>query len=699
MQVAATSEIRHVQVFARGALVTRRVTAPDLPDDGDVTVLVGGITALADPGSFRAQLPDETSATRAVVMLRSAMVVPPAGALVGTTVEAVRSLQARRARLSLEREQVQRGIERLRAAVLDPGFRPRGAPDGDRAVTARMAETLAAEGALDDVSRSLAERLVDLDDALLANERDLVRARLDDAQSRSAARQGEGHPSRELRVQLTGRGALPWIDVTYAVPAARWWPVYTLRITDRGSRALWWLEALVAQCAGEDWSRVALSLSTADLLFDARLPELASLRLGRAQPAPHRGYRAPPEGLDRLFAGYDKSLAPPAEPPSPRQAPKDAEPAALLDDALELEAEVNLDEGTMTMTRAGRVQSMDLRARAAPAPARLAAMPQSVPMPAARKSMGLLSGLAEAAASVGDALAPSSGGGGPSRDEPEALPLEPADAWMDFDALSLGPYDRRDIRGRLRRDEDAARAEQVTAARTRLDGLSLPTGLQDPRGSRGMFDHRYDAEARADIPSDGQLHRVSLGTGESAPTLRWRTVPRESPEVFREAELRNPFDAPLLAGPVDVYVDGSLLAVASIERIDRGGVMRVGMGTEERLRVARNVRMREETAGVFGGDSVLHHHVTIELSSTLATPALVEVIDRVPVSDDKSVKVEGVSSRPDAEPYDQTERGASVRGGMRWRPVVPAGGKLSIDLEYRVVIPSKNEIVGGNRRD
>ena len=86
-------------------------------------------------------------------------------------------------------------------------------------------------------------------------------------------------------------------------------------------------------------------------------------------------------------------------------------------------------------------------------------------------------------------------------------------------------------------------------------------------------------------------------------------------------------EAPLLAGPVDVYVDGSLLTVASVERIDRGGTMHVGMGVEQRIRVGRNVRAREETAGILGGDAVVHHDVSIELASSLGQSALVEIDD------------------------------------------------------------------------
>src|SRR5262249_42581452 len=138
-----------------------------------------------------------------------------------------------------------------------------------------------------------------------------------------------------------GSGPLSELLLTYVVPATRFWPLYTLRIVegrDAARRATWMIEALVAQRTGEDWREVRLSLSTADLLLDARLPELPSLRLGRAQPPARRGYRSPPAGLDELFAGYERAFrnasSSPAEP-MPRKDDYGLDRDLVLDDVLE----------------------------------------------------------------------------------------------------------------------------------------------------------------------------------------------------------------------------------------------------------------------------------------------------------------------------------------------------------------------------
>ncbi len=698
MAITCSSTLTHVHVFARGARVTRRVTPADAPADGEVTLSLDGLPPLAAPGSFRVRLPAE-AAGRALVLVRSTLVVPASGSAIGPSLEAVLAIERRLRGVDRRASLVHRRREAVVDARLAPEHRTRRTPDDPRSVVLRTREALATHTMLADLAADLDARL----DALQRERHELTlalqRARVEAAQARSADRVGDAHPTRRVLITVRGEGPLPHVELTYAVGAARWWPVYTLRIRDNARAATWVTEALVAQRSGEDWRDARLELSTADMLFDARIPTLPSLRFGRAQPEAKRGFRDPPAGVDAMFAGYDRAFG---AAPTPSAAWSPAAPpwqggAEDDDDAERGEASMAYDEALASIpAQRAQAPQESFGAGGAPpgAPATLsrsrAFPPQAMRMGAAApKSAGLLASVL--------------GGGGAMMDDarsapPPEEPIEPSDAWLDYDGLTLGDAAAAHHRGRLGRDRgDTWRHQQAEAARAMESVAALP-GTVDPMRSRGMFDHRYAAEGLVEVPSDGLTHRVPLGSGDATPTVRWRAVACERAEVFREVELRNPFDAPLLSGPVDVYVDGSLLVVASIDRIDRGGTLRVGMGLDERLRLARNVRAKEDTAGLLGGDTVIDHTVSIELSSALGSPALVEVIDRLPVTDEKSVEVTPKGARPEPERFTQAERGAAVRGGLRWEVIVPAGGRSTVEFSYRLTIPSKNEIVGGNRR-
>jgi uncharacterized protein (TIGR02231 family) len=254
-------------------------------------------------------------------------------------------------------------------------------------------------------------------------------------------------------------------------------------------------------------------------------------------------------------------------------------------------------------------------------------------------------------------------------------------------------------RGRLSREDAAPARIAAESARGAIEALSAPPYARDPLASRGRYDHRYDARGLVDVPSSTRTHRVAVALGEASAKPRFRTVPREAPEVYREAEITNPFDAPLLAGPVEVFVDGTLLTTTQLTHVDRGGTLYLGLGVEDRVRVARNARVNEGSAGLLGGSTAIDHVVTVDITSALGHPVVLDVIDRVPVTDDKDVEVTVLHARPAYQVYDQVERGEPVRGGVRWTVEVPAGGRAQVEFGYRVVLPSKSEVVGGNRRE
>jgi len=675
-----------VVVHARGALVSRRVDVPALPE-GDVELLIPDVTVLADGGSVRATV----GGGRSVTGVRTALHVPETPVAPGESVELVRALTGRIERLAAEKERLSTHRTRLDGLDVHPRLRYAArAPRRGADIASRTADALASAALIAEIVERLDARLLEIDDAVRDLERQLEAARLADAQAKSRARMGQGHPTRRITVQLAGSGRVEALELAYVVPAARWWPSYTLRMADDGRRATWTIEALVAQLTGEDWTGVALSLSTADLIHDARLPELASRRLGRAQPPPKRSYRPAPSGLEQMFAGYDRAFGAASrglkvEAPAPARMTLRPEEADEPLDAMAAEEELTNPGDTRAAALGGAAVAKAPRAFALPAPGMApAGVLTPVPPPAAQAARRM--------ALRADAATPAKGAPVP----PQAMQaIEPGDAWLDFDTLTMaGVSEAR--RGRL--VHTAVANGRGREAENRIESLT-PERMHDPLVTRGQFDHRHDAPGRADVPSDGQTHRVTLAIAEAAPSLRWRCVPREAPEVYKEAALGNPFAAPLLAGPVEVYVEGTLLASTAIERVDRGGRVTVGMGVEERIRVARNARVDESAGGLMRGATIVETTVTVDLVSSLGMPARVEIADRIPVTDDKGLEItlDTAGARPD--PYTQAERGAPLRRGLLWTVDLAAGGKAQVVYRYVMTFPSKSELVGGNRRE
>ena len=120
---------------------------------------------------------------------------------------------------------------------------------------------------------------------------------------------------------------------------------------------------------------------------------------------------------------------------------------------------------------------------------------------------------------------------------------------------------------------------------------------------------------------------------------------------------------------------------------------------EQAIKVARNARYEEETTGIVKGRLGLRHDVRVELSNTTGHPATIEVRERLPITSDDEDDIEIIVSEvaPRWEPWEPDER--KLRGGHRWVVTVPAGGRQELHYVYVIRIPTRHELVGGNRRE
>ena len=721
---ALDSQIRDVTVYRRGAVITREVPCPEggWPD----RVVVDRLPLALEDGSVRVRFCDFARGGPEATDVRVDLWVPP----LGEPVEPPSEAEVRRCEESIER--LQGDLERLdemqgHLEGLELKLPPRLERQPPQAVSARAwagaLGWLGTQATLRDARRSeVAAELLDAEEQL---------ARLRRQADRAQAERGVDEKAlcKQIKVSLrsTGDARPSAMEVEYRVPGACWRPSYVLRVDPAGGEASLAVRAVVCQRSGEPWERVRLALSTADLQRSVSLPELASIRIGRRQPAePALAWREPPSGADSLFEDLDEAMGrrpgrprptpSPSPPPAPRRSRRGgrmAKKKALRERAempAEMEAEEAYEEEAM----------MDELMAAADEPAPAPPAPQ-VEFQAARKSASLIAGLADAA--VG-AASSAFGGGGPTpglaeharndRAAAEAARLTVRQDLFDYASLRLGAWDSGDVRrGKLTHrslrdtlgDLSLHQARQVErrlrdALRAALDLKPFPVQSRDVAETSGAYDYVYRADGPVDVPADGAVHNVPLTVCDAPVELTLVVVPRESDQAVRVATLRNPLHAPLLEGQADIYLGGEFLITSRVVTVPAGADLDVGLGVEEALKVARNTHYEEVTEGLLGGSLSLEHTVELDVASRLAREVQVEVRERLPVrdEDEDDIKIKVGPVEPAWEDWEQTPD-QKLRGGKRWRFALAPGAEKKLQYEYAVVIDSKNELIGGNRRE
>ncbi|MFT5683472.1 MAG: hypothetical protein ACI8RZ_004404 [Myxococcota bacterium] len=269
------------------------------------------------------------------------------------------------------------------------------------------------------------------------------------------------------------------------------------------------------------------------------------------------------------------------------------------------------------------------------------------------------------------------------------LPVDIASAYRSFIEARGGDLSRYEA---FSRALTALRREQA-----RIWQLGLPSGCFDVR--QASFHHRYPAGPAVDLPGDGRFHQISILESEADCALLLRCVPRQDPQAFRYARLNNPLSRPLLPGPMQVYLDGAYTVTGQLTEVGASGELRLNLGIEEQVRVARNAEFHQSERGMITSTSTLEHRVHTEIRSRLSGPVEVEVFERLP----QAPGVDGVElSLDEASPRPQTGKdpdGHDVDGALCWKLSLPAGGGADIRYRYTISISAKKELVGGNRRE
>ncbi|MGE9010105.1 mucoidy inhibitor MuiA family protein [Leptospira interrogans] len=301
--VSASSAVDAVTVYPDGASITR-VISLDLPA-GDHSAVLKDFPLTLDPSSLRVEGEAGAKLTIGAIDAKPPRAAPPVN---------LPELDKRIEALKDQRADLQGAINsaaaRRKFAERFADASPAGI--GDKGEARPIAEWRAAFAAV-------AEEVATADSAIRDAER--KQRELDREIARLEADRAQKPPSKlEVRIELAAAAATKaTLRVTYAVRNARWTPLYDARL-DTGARdrkpALELVRrAEITQNTGEDWSNVALAVSTVRTARGGKAPDLNSLIV--QYPPPQRAAASISGGMD---AAKPLARAAPAAAPMTQEA-------------------------------------------------------------------------------------------------------------------------------------------------------------------------------------------------------------------------------------------------------------------------------------------------------------------------------------------------------------------------------------------
>ncbi|HEX7922739.1 MAG TPA: mucoidy inhibitor MuiA family protein [Bradyrhizobium sp.] len=354
----AASQVDAVTVYPDGASVTRVITL-DLPA-GDNTLVAKDFPMGLDPSSLRVEGEAGGRLTIGAIDARPPRPVEPANLPeIDKRIEALRDqredLQGIIASAEARRKFAEHFAEASPVGIGEKG-EARPVSEWRAAFSAVGDEVATADTAIRDAARK--QRDID---------REIARLEADRAAK---------PPSKlEVRIELASAAATrATLRVTYAVRNARWMPIYDARLDtgtkDRKPAIELVRRAEITQATGEDWSNVALAVSTVRVARGGNAPDLNSLIV--RYPLPPR-----PLAAGRAFDSVQQpsALMPaPAAPPMEQHLFKKAEEQEAAAEVSAFQAafkipgrvSVAANEGTKSLRISTATIAPDLAIRAVP---------------------------------------------------------------------------------------------------------------------------------------------------------------------------------------------------------------------------------------------------------------------------------------------------------------------------------------------
>ncbi|MGL4728927.1 MAG: DUF4139 domain-containing protein, partial [Bosea sp. (in: a-proteobacteria)] len=259
-----------------------------------------------------------------------------------------------------------------------------------------------------------------------------------------------------------------------------------------------------------------------------------------------------------------------------------------------------------------------------------------------------------------------------------------------FDPAFVQPMARGQIE---RSSADMSRAKEALSAAPMAAGApAIVAQEREAEAEVSAFSASYAAPGRVSVTGDGARKSVRLASREIAPELIARITPALDTTAYLSASFVQTDEAPLLAGEINLTRDGAFVGKGRIAFTPSGDKVELGFGADDRIKATRSPIRRQDNdpAWALSARRQLSDHKTT-IQNLHKEPMKVQVIDRVPVSENTAIVVEMMK---ETTPPTEKQIG-DKRGVMGWTLDMKPNEAREIRLAWRMRWPADREIISG----
>ena len=174
----------------------------------------------------------------------------------------------------------------------------------------------------------------------------------------------------------------------------------------------------------------------------------------------------------------------------------------------------------------------------------------------------------------------------------------------------------------------------------------------------------YDLPGKLTLPSRSDQQLVSIASITAKADFALIATPLLTDFVYLQADLLNNSEMVLLPGQASIFRNGEFVGKSRLPQVTIGERFTAGFGIDSQVQVVRE--LEDKKTRIQGGNRIDTYDYRIALSNYKNMPVELQLLDRLPYTDDASIKIELEKTEPGLSSDSEYLRTARKKGILRW---------------------------------
>lgn len=204
----------------------------------------------------------------------------------------------------------------------------------------------------------------------------------------------------------------------------------------------------------------------------------------------------------------------------------------------------------------------------------------------------------------------------------------------------------------------------------------------------GATSASFKIAVSSSIPSDNSPQKVPVTSATLKAVPEYLTVPKRQAAAFLTSKVVNSSDFPLLAGAMNVFLDGTFVATSGLRTVMSGEKFDLALGVDDGIAVKhKRVNKFTEDTGLTNSGKRITYEYLLTVQNNKKTTERVIVADQVPLSRNEKIVVKLLS--PDAKDVKPSDEGT-----LKWTLDLKPGEKRELTVKFTIEHDNNVNVAG-----